>query len=94
MPSGEGLGSVPSLASTASLTRALPTCPRRYESIGWNMQRFNSNVHREASLTITVGATDNTDKLWRWHGVRATMILLVPSGSLVEQMRMHYGWSK
>ena len=56
MPSGEGLGSVPSLASTASLTRALPTRPRRYESIGWNMQRFNSNVHREASLTISMGA--------------------------------------
>ena len=27
-----------------------------YESLGWQTLRWNSNVHREASLTITVGA--------------------------------------
>ena len=27
----------------------------RYESLGWKLLRYNSNVHREASLTITVG---------------------------------------
>ena len=27
-----------------------------YEALGWTMRRYNSNVHREASLTLTVGA--------------------------------------
>ena len=26
-----------------------------YESLGWHMQRYNANVHREASLTVSLG---------------------------------------
>jgi len=27
-----------------------------YEALGWTMRRYNSNVHREASLTLSLGA--------------------------------------
>eukprot|EP00322_Chrysochromulina_rotalis_P007304 CAMPEP_0115859742 /NCGR_PEP_ID=MMETSP0287-20121206/16773_1 /TAXON_ID=412157 /ORGANISM="Chrysochromulina rotalis, Strain UIO044" /LENGTH=271 /DNA_ID=CAMNT_0003314053 /DNA_START=15 /DNA_END=831 /DNA_ORIENTATION=+ len=50
-----------------------------YEALGWKMLRFNSNVHREPSITITVG--EDGDPI----GPRGR-----PRGGVV-QLTYHYG---
>ena len=55
----------------------------RYESVGWTTLRWNSNVHREASLTVTVGAKAEAAVGPRGH--------VAPLSAPVLQLEYAYG---
>ena len=58
----------------------------RWEGLGWSTLRWNSNVHREASLTVTMGAEPADPPV----GPRG---YTVPSTTPVVQITYVYGCS-
>ena len=56
LPSAAWAATAPTPLPTPARHRPDPSARRiRYEALGWKVLRYNSNVHREGSLTLTLG---------------------------------------